>query len=121
MQLLLVAALAFASVVAVFALQNAQTVIIRFFGWEREASVALISLGAAGLGALCAVLTGFVRQLGAGLRQRQLRLELERLQAELEEERQAKSALAAELERARAALAPPAEGGEAFVPTHDDR
>jgi len=101
MQLLLVAALAFASVVAVFALQNSQMVPIRFFGWERETSVAIIALGSAAIGALCAFLAGLVRQLGAGLRNRQLRLEVGRLQRELEEERHAKDALVAELERAK--------------------
>lgn len=105
MQLLLVAALAFATVVAVFALQNAQMVPIRFFGWERETSVAVISLVAAALGAACALLAGLVRQLGAGLKNRQLRLEVGRLQRELEEERSAKEALVNELEQAKAALA----------------
>lgn len=103
LQLLLVAALVFASVVAVFALQNAQTVPIRFFGWERETSVAVIALGAAAVGALFAVLAGLVRQLGAGLRTRHLKAELGRLQRELDEERKAKDALVAKLEEAREA------------------
>lgn len=101
MQLLLIAALAFAGAVAVFALQNAHVVSIRFFGWEREASVAIISLGSAALGALCAILTGLVRQLGVGLKNRQLRAELAKLQRELEEERKERRELAAELERVR--------------------
>lgn len=103
MQLFLVAALIFASVVAVFALQNAQTVPIRFFAWERETSVAVIALGAAVVGALAAVLTGLVRQVAIGLRHRQLRAELGRVQKELEEERRAQQALLAELSRLQAA------------------
>lgn len=102
LQLLLVAALIFASVVAVFALQNAQTVPIRFFGWERETSVAVIALGAAAVGALSAVLAGLVRQLSAGLRNRHLKAELGRVQRELDDERQAKEALLTELERVKA-------------------
>lgn len=106
MQLLLVAALIFASVVAVFALQNAQTVPIRFFGWQRETSVAVIALGAAMVGALTAILAGVFRQVSMGLRARHLRAELDRIQRELEEERTAKSALVAQLEQAKeAALA----------------
>lgn len=99
MQFLLVAALIFASVVAVFALQNAQAVPIRFFAWERETSVAVISLGAAVVGALAAVLAGLVRQVALGLRHRQLKAELGRVQKELEEERMTKEALLAELAR----------------------
>lgn len=112
MQLLLVAALIFASVVAVFALQNAQAVPIRFFGWERETSVAVIALGAAAVGALSTVLAGLFRQVGMGLRTRHLRAEVDRLQRELEEERSAKSALIAELEEARKASLANKEQGE---------
>lgn len=104
MQLLLVAALIFASIVAVFALQNAQTVPIRFFAWERETSVAVIALGAAIVGALAAVLAGLIRQVALGLRHRQLKAELGRVQSELDEERETKQALLSELARVQAAL-----------------
>lgn len=104
MQLLLVAALIFASIVAVFALQNAQTVPIRFFAWERETSVAVIALGAAIVGALAAVLAGLIRQVALGLRHRQLKAELGRVQGELDEERETKQALLSELARVQAAL-----------------
>lgn len=84
MQILLVLALVFASFVALFALQNAQTVPIRFFTWERETSIAVIALAAAAVGALSATLAGMMRQLAMGLRQRQLKGELARAQKALE-------------------------------------
>lgn len=90
MQILLVLALVFASFVAVFALQNAQTVPIRFFAWERETSIAVIVLAAAAVGALSAVLAGLVRQLRSGLRYRQLKSELARTRKELDDVRAAK-------------------------------
>lgn len=97
MQLLLVLALVFASFVALFALQNAQTVPIRFFAWERETSIAVIALSAAALGALSAALAGLVRQLAAGLRNRQLKGELARAKRDLD-------AAAAEIEKVREEL-----------------
>lgn len=82
LQYLLVAALVFASFVAVFALQNAQTVPMRFFAWERETSVAVIALAAAAVGALSATLAGSFRQVAAGFRLRQVKAELERVRDE---------------------------------------
>lgn len=90
MQLLLVVALVFASFVALFALQNAQTVPIRFFNWATETSVAVIALAAAALGAVSAVLAGLVRRFAIGFKLRQARAELARLErraGELEKER----------------------------------
>ena len=106
MQLLLVAALIFASVVAVFALQNAQTVPIRFFGWQRETSVAVIAVGGGDGGRAHGHPCRGVPASQLGLRARHLRAELDRIQRELEEERTAKGALVAQLEQAKeAALA----------------
>jgi len=87
-QTLIVLALVFASFVAIFALQNAQTVPIRIFAWERETSVAVIVLAAAAFGALTAVLAGLVRQVRAGIRIRQLRGELAKVNKLLAEERE---------------------------------
>lgn len=102
MQLLIVLALVFASFVALFALQNAQTVPIRIFAWERETSVAVIVLATAAVGALSAVLAGFVRQVRSGIRFRQLRSELAKTQRLLEEERDRALDLQAELDALQA-------------------
>lgn len=97
MQLLLVVALVFASFVALFALQNAQTVSIRFFSWAAETSVAVVALASAALGAVGAVLAGFLRRVAIGIQLRQVKAELaraERRASELEKEK-------SELEKAR--------------------
>lgn len=111
MQLLLVVALVFASFVALFALQNAQAVEIRFFHWAAETSVAVIALASAAFGAVSAVLAGLGRRLAAGLRLRHLKGELARAEkrlGELERERE-------ELER-RLRLAEEARAAAAEVP-----
>ena len=104
--MLIVLALVFASFVAIFALQNAQTVAIRIFAWERETSVAVIVLATAAVGALSAVLAGLVRQIRAGIRFRHLRTELARVNRLLEEERERSAALQSRLD----ALAQAGEG-----------
>lgn len=93
-------ALVFASFVALFALQNAQTVSIHFFSWAAETSVAIIALAAAAFGAVSAVLAGLVRRVAIGFQLRQVKAELaraERRASELEREK-------SELEKAREAL-----------------
>jgi len=110
--MLIVLALVFASFVAIFALQNAQTVPIRIFAWERETSVAVIVLATAAVGALSAVLAGFVRQIKAGIRFRQLRGELANVSRLLEEER----GRASELQRRLDALAQADEPAPAASP-----
>lgn len=58
-------ALLFALVIALFALQNTAMVTVRFLLWEHEASLVLVVLGAACLGAALA----FAASLGPRLRQ----------------------------------------------------
>lgn len=110
--MLIVLALVFASFVAIFALQNAQTVSIRIFAWERETSVAVIVLATAAIGALSAVLGGLVRQLKAGIRFRHLRAELAKANRLLEEERERVRALESRLD----ALVPVGEGAAGDSP-----
>ena len=102
--MLIVLALIFASFVAIFALQNAQTVPIRVFAWERETSIAVIALSAAALGALSAVLAGLVRQLALGLRNRHLKGELARTKKELDAATAEVVKVREELRRAQEAL-----------------
>lgn len=49
--------------VAVFALENAQAVTIRFLYWELQSSVAVVTLAATAAGVLIAGLIGFVSRL----------------------------------------------------------
>lgn len=109
--MLIVLALVFASFVAIFALQNAQTVPIRIFAWERETSVAVIVLATAAVGALSAVLAGLVRQLKAGIRFRHLRGELAKVNRLLEEERERANALQSRLDALTAVADSPADKG----------
>lgn len=127
MQILIVLALVFASFVAIFALQNAQTVPIRIFTWERETSVAVIVLATAAIGALSAVLAGVVRQFKAGIRLRQVRGELAKVSRLLEEERERATDLQSRLDafeapigekEAPTAAPPPAPGAVSETNTH---
>jgi uncharacterized integral membrane protein len=63
MQLVFVVLTLLAVTIAVFALQNADPVVIRFLAWERHSSVALVTLGAACTGAVIGWLLGLVARL----------------------------------------------------------
>lgn len=111
MQLLLVIALLFALAVAVFAVQNAETISFRLFGWQSETSLVFVVLAAAAAGAVAAGLVGLVKQIKSSLRIRQLQhrlqkaeQEVERLQAELHELQRSEAD-----EGGEAALEPPAD------------
>lgn len=84
MQMLLVVALLFALGVAVFAVQNAEPISFRLFGWQSETSLVFVVLGAAAAGAIAAGLVGLVRQVKASLRIRQLQTRLHKAEQELE-------------------------------------
>lgn len=60
MQLIYLLVTLFALAIAIFALQNADPVQLRFLRWTFESSVAVVTLGSAALGALIAVGLGFV-------------------------------------------------------------
>ncbi|MGI6037583.1 MAG: LapA family protein [Limnochordia bacterium] len=83
MQFSLVLSLLFAIVVALFAVQNSASVPVAFLAWETTISVALVILGAAFLGALIVGLLGFVKQLGLGLRLRNLQSRINKLEGEI--------------------------------------
>lgn len=102
MQIMLVVALLFASFVALFALQNAQTVAVRFFAWEMSTSVAVIVLLSAAVGAIFAMLAGFIRQMTLGFRLRQTKGDVARVRKELDEARQELEEAQRLLERLRA-------------------
>lgn len=63
MQFYLVLALVFALGVAVFAVQNAGPVQVRFFGWHFETSLVAVILGSALAGACIVALVGLFKQV----------------------------------------------------------
>ncbi len=94
--LMLVLALTFAVLVAVFAMQNSSTVLVSFLAWEISTSLAVVILAAAALGALIAGSLGLVKQVEMGLRMRGLQAKLTKLQGELEALQKEKEALTGE-------------------------
>jgi len=84
LQVYLVGALIFALLVAVFAIQNSTTVDIRFLFWSFERiSIVLVVLGSAVAGALFMLLISLVRQVRMVRRVRELRIDNQKLSAEL--------------------------------------
>lgn len=82
MQLYLMVALLLALLVAIFAIQNADQVTIRFLLWTFQTSTVMIILISAGVGALLAALLGLPQNLKVRRRLRQSEEELERLVAQ---------------------------------------
>jgi len=63
MQFYLITALVFALLVAVFAIQNTETVVIQFLAWSFSISLVLVILGSAAVGALVLYLFSLVKQI----------------------------------------------------------
>ncbi|BAS28465.1 lipopolysaccharide assembly protein LapA domain-containing protein [Limnochorda pilosa] len=82
---LLVLALIFALLVAVFALQNAAVIVVHLFAWQVEVSLVLVVLASATVGAVSVGLAAMVQRVRVGIRLRQLEARLR----ELEQARQA--------------------------------
>lgn len=88
MQFYLLSSLIFALLVAVFALQNTEIVTIKFLTFQFPASLVLVILGSAIIGALALFFLGLFKQFGSWFRFRSFRQEKELLEkhiAELEE------------------------------------
>lgn len=81
----LVVSLVFALFVAVFAVQNSYMVSLTFFGWEVNASFAVVVISAAIVGALVVGLIALFRYVGSGLRLRDERSRAQRAARELEQ------------------------------------
>lgn len=62
-QLYLIFALLLATMVAIFAVQNAQTITVRFLVWTFQSSVVVVILISAGVGALLAALVSLPQTL----------------------------------------------------------
>lgn len=96
-----------AFLVAVFALQNAQVVPVRFLAWAVDLPLALVLLGIAAAGALVGGMAGLVRQVRMGVRLGGMRGERERLAGENRRLQEQVASLQSELIAMRAAKAGP--------------
>lgn len=100
MQVITVIGLAFALLVAVFAIQNSMPVTVTFLKWRLvDVSLALVILGSAAAGALVVGLLGAVREIGLRLSLRSFRGKAERLSHELETAREKAASLEDEVAR----------------------
>ncbi len=109
MQFILIAALVFAVLVAIFALQNSIIVPVAFLAWETEASLALIILGGAALGAIVAGLLGTFNQFRMAMVHRSLRGKVNQLDRENRELLQENERLLGEIEQTDESLETPEE------------
>lgn len=92
----LILALVFALIVAVFAVQNAVPVSIRFLAWGFETSLVYVILGSAALGALSAGLPGLFKQLSLRLKLWDTQSRLRKSEGELSHARAEVARLTAE-------------------------
>lgn len=82
-QLYLLFALLLTTLVAIFALQNAEQVTIRFLVWTFQTSVVIVILMSAGMGALLTALVSLPQTLKAKRRLRESEKRLDRLNKQL--------------------------------------
>ncbi|MGE5573274.1 MAG: lipopolysaccharide assembly protein LapA domain-containing protein [Bacteroidota bacterium] len=100
MQVVTIIGLAFALLVAVFAIQNSTPVTVTFLRWHLvDVSLALVILGSAVAGAVVVGLLGAVREIGLRLSVRSFRGKAERLGQELETARERAASVEDELAR----------------------
>jgi len=85
LQTLIIAALIFALLIAIFASQNAELVEIEFIFWQKETPLVVVVLIAAILGALIIGLPGWIKQFRQSYVVRSLRQKINRLEKEKEE------------------------------------
>jgi lipopolysaccharide assembly protein A len=86
MQLIWIASLLFAVVIALFAVQNTTPISVSFLFWRlEEVAVAALVLAAAALGALLTYLLGLGRGIRSGMDRRNSRATIRRQEAEIAE------------------------------------
>jgi len=85
LQTLIIAALIFALLIAIFASQNAELVEIEFIFWQTETPLVVVVLAAAILGALIIGLPGWIKQFRQTYVVRALRQKISRLEKEKED------------------------------------
>jgi uncharacterized integral membrane protein len=100
-----IVALAFAVLVAMFAIQNSALVSISFFKWQlKDISLAIVILGSAAAGALAVGLFTFVREIGLRLSLRSCNAKLDAVATELDETRENSVRLGKEVENLTEAI-----------------
>lgn len=85
MQLYLVCALVFSLIVAIFALQNTEVVIVKFLTFQFSISLVLVILGSAVVGAFSLYFLGLFKQVGSWFKNRQLNNRKEELEKQVKE------------------------------------
>ncbi len=93
MQSLLIAALVFALLVAVFASQNVEPTQINFLFWGGETSLVVVVIIAATLGALIMGLPGWIKQFRLNIMLRNSKARIKKLEEEVETLQEALSRL----------------------------
>jgi len=82
MEVRFIISLLFSALVAAFAIQNADSVSIRFLLYEFNISQAIVILGSAILGAIIVVFLGLIKQIRQGMKIKQLTKEITKLTEE---------------------------------------
>ncbi len=85
MQIYLIFALAFSLLVAIFAVQNTETVVVKFLTFQFPVSLVLVILGSAIIGASTLFFFGLFKQVGAWMKIRQLNHQKEELEQQLKD------------------------------------
>jgi len=88
-----------AVVIAIFAGQNPQAVLIQFFGWQLETSLVAVIMGAAAAGGILVGAVSLLRYLQSGFRQRELSSQLRELEQQRDELREENQQLLAEVQQ----------------------
>ena len=83
MQYYLVSALVFSLMVAVFAIQNTEIVVVQFLTFQSSVSLVLVILGSAVVGALALFFLSLFRQVGSWMTIRQLTHQKEELEKQV--------------------------------------
>jgi putative membrane protein len=100
-----IVALAFAVLVAMFAIQNSALVSVSFFKWQlKDISLAVVILGSAAAGALAVGLFTLVREIGLRLSLRSCNAKLDATTKELDETQESSIRLEQDLERLKGEL-----------------
>lgn len=101
LQIGLILALAFAILIALFAVQNAATVEVRFLVWHFKTTQVIVILASTAVGALVVGLPGLFKQMRLGFQLHGTQGQVSRLQELLVETNREKSRLEAELSTLR--------------------